>query len=250
MHAHRNRKEMSVGTTAALLVAVLAFAAPVSALAADAPPVATLTVSGEGTVEVTPDIVTVTIGVTSRAKTAGAALEANSGSMDAVIKSIRAAGIADKDIGTSGLSVEPLYEQPPTRDDGSQAPAKLIGYEVTNQLRIVIRDLAASGALLDKVVGAGANQVNGIAFDLADRQKPSDAALQAAIAEARRKAGLMAGAAGVRLVRILSVTTGETGGPYPLAAAPMKAMARAVPVMPGQQQISVTATLTYEIAPN
>ena len=226
----------------AVLAAMLTAAAP--ALAAEDTRVPQLTASGEGLVEVVPDIAVVTLGVVTRGRTAAEALTANSTGMTAIIAGLKGAGIDEKDIGTSGFSVSPLY--PPERNDAAAEP-KIIGYAVSNQLRVTIRDLAASGALLDKVVNAGANQVNGISFEVADRVKPAEEALKRAVADARRKAAIMAEAAGVKLVRVLSVSADNGGGYYPTAAPMVKSMA--VPVMPGQQAINQTATVVWEVAP-
>ena len=226
----------------AVLAAMLTAAAP--ALAAEDTRVPQLTASGEGLVEVVPDIAVVTLGVVTRGRTAAEALTANSTGMTAIIAGLKGAGIDEKDIGTSGFSVSPLY--PPERNDAAAEP-KIIGYAVSNQLRVTIRDLAASGALLDKVVSAGANQVNGISFEVADRVKPAEEALKRAVADARRKAAIMAEAAGVKLVRVLSVSADNGGGYYPTAAPMVKSMA--VPVMPGQQAINQTATVVWEVAP-
>ena len=114
-------------------------------------------------------------------------------------------------------------------------------------MRVTIRDIAKSGGILDKVVSAGANQVNGIAFDTADKQSANDAALKAAIAEARRKADIMADAAGVKLARIVSVSTAEGSGPPVFAR--MSRAAASAPVMPGQQAVTTSVSLTFEIAP-
>ena len=207
----------------------------------------TLTASGDGMVMAVPDIAVVHLGVVTQAKTAGEALAANNTEMAAVIAAIKAAGVAEKDIGTSDFSVSPVFQQEPVRDDGSQAPPKIVGYQVSNQVRVVIRDFAKSGAILDQVVAAGANRVNGISFDLSDRKTPADAALKAAIAEATRKATLMADAAGVRLVRIVSVTTSDFGPPMPMQR---EAFAlKAVPIMAGESTITANATLVWEIAP-
>ncbi len=227
----------------AVIAAMLTAAAPALA-AEDTARVPQLTASGEGLVEVVPDIAVVTLGVVTRGRTAADALTANSTGMTAIIAELKGAGIDEKDIGTSGFSVSPLY--PPERNDAAAEP-KIIGYAVSNQLRVTIRDLAASGALLDKVVNAGANQVNGISFEVADRVKPAEEALKRAVADARRKAEIMAAAAGVKLVRVLSVSADTGGGYYPTAAPMVKSMA--VPVMPGQQAINQTATVVWEVAP-
>jgi uncharacterized protein len=226
-----------------LLVTLLALALP--ALAEEAKP-ATLTATGEGIVMATPDIAVVTIGVVSNGRTAEAALASNTSDMNAVLAAVKAAGVAEKDIGTSGFYVNPIY--PPEREQNPDQPSKIIGYRVGNDIRVTIRDFAKAGAVLDKVIGAGANQVNGISFELSDRAGPADQALKAAVAEATRKAGLMAEAAGLKLVRLVSLTTQETR-PVPYGAAPMAMMKAAVPIMAGQQQVTANVTAVFEIAP-
>ncbi len=229
-------KSLLAAVATALLFAMPAFAQD--------PQVATLAASGNGAVEVTPDIAVVTLGVTSRAGTASAALAQNSTELTNALAAIRAGGVADKDIATSDFSIYPVTEQ----QDGQQTrPPKIIGYEVSNTVRVTIRDIASSGSLLDHVVSAGANRVSGIRFDVADRTSAEDEALKAAIADARKQAALMAEAAGVKLVRILSVSANSGGGPMPVFA--RAAAAPPVPVMPGQQSITANASITYEIAP-
>jgi uncharacterized protein YggE len=232
-------------TVAAAFAALAFLAAP--AIGEEAAPVPQLQASGEGIVHVVPDIAIVTLGVTTRGKTASEALTQNSKDLGAAIDVIKGAGIADKDIGTSNFSIYPVYA---TNSDGSQVqPPQVTGYEVSNDVRVTIRDIAKSGAILDAVVTAGANRVSGISFDVADRTTPNDAALKDAIADAKRKAELMAAAAGVKLVRVLAVSTAEANnGPVPMFRA-MAASAAPVPVMPGEQQVSVNASVTWEIAP-
>jgi uncharacterized protein YggE len=222
------------------------------ALADSQPRIPTLNASGEGYVMVVPDIAIVTIGVASRAETARAALDQNNAETARVIGTIREAGIAERDIGTSGFSVFPVYEErPPRADDGGGIVTmpKIVGYQVSNEVRVTVRAIGESGALLDKVVTAGANQISGIAFDVADPQEAADAALEAAIADARRKAGLMAAAAGVRIVRVLDVSG---GGGMPMFARAERmdfaAAPQAVPVMPGEARVQANANIVFEIA--
>jgi len=226
-----------------LFVTLLPLALP--ALAEEAKP-ATLTAAGEGSAFAVPDIAVVSIGVVGNGRTAQAALSANSADMAAVIGTIKTAGVDDKDIGTSGFSVSPVY--PPEREQGADQPAKIVGYRVANQVRVTIRDFAKVGGVLDKVVGAGANQVNGISFDLSDRSGPTDQALKAAVATATRKAGVMADAANVKLVRLVSLTS-EESRPYPTGPMPMAMAKAAVPIMAGQEQITANVTAVWEIAP-
>ena len=229
---------------AALATAGMLAATAPSPAAADAPPVPQLQANGSGEVMVVPDIAIVTIGVTTQAADASAALAANSADLDKAIAAIRAAGIAEKDIATSGFSIDPVYRQDDTPSD---RPPEIVGYRVDNQVRVTVRDVAQAGGLLDKVVAAGANRVSGIAFDISDRKAAADKAVTAAIADARARAELMADAAGLRLVRILSLNADENGGHAPVAFD--MARAKAVPVMPGQRSVSASAQIVWEVAP-
>jgi uncharacterized protein YggE len=230
---------LAAGTLAALLAAAPALA--------DEPPTPTLQANGYGMVMAVPDIAIVTIGVTTRGEAASSALAANSTDVAKVLDAIKGEGVVDKDIATSGFSIYPVYEQPKDGEPQTQPP-KIVGYQVSNDVRVTIRDIATSGGILDKVVSAGANQVNGISFDVADRKTPAEAALKDAIADAKAKAEIMAEAAGVKLVRVLSVSSSVGGGPRPVFMRAEMAD-KAVPVMPGEQTISVTASVSWEIAP-
>jgi uncharacterized protein YggE len=235
-------------TLAALpFAALLALAAP--ALADPAPGTPTLAANGTGEVRVVPDIAIVTLGVTSRGSTASEALAANSTALAAAIDELKGAGIAEKDIGTSGLNVSPVYDTRPDREGAGTTPPPIVGYEVANTVTATIRDIASSGAILDKVVSAGANRISGISFDIADRQAAVDEALKAAIADARRKGALLADAAGVRLGRMMSITANENGGFQPVFARfDMRAAAAPpVPVMPGEQTVSASASIVWKV---
>lgn len=234
-------------TWLAPLAAAAMLAASPSLAEADAPPVPQLQANGSGEVMVVPDIAIVTIGVTSQAPEASAALAANSADLTRAIAAIRAAGIAEKDIATSGFSIDPVYQQ--AADRPSDRPPEIVGYRVDNQVRVTVRDIARSGGLLDQVVTAGANRVSGIAFDISDSKAAAEQAIRAAIADARAKGELMADAAGLRLVRILSLNAGDNGGPRPAMAFDMAERAKAVPVMPGERSVSANAQIVWEVAP-
>lgn len=233
-----------------LLLAVLAASIGISsnaAGAAEATPPSLLTISGEGTATATPDIAVVSLGVVSEANTAKAALTANAADMNAAIDAITGAGIAKKDIGTSGLSVEPIYSDPSKAADGK---IRVTGYRVQNQVTVTIRDIASSGTVLDKVVDAGANRVDGISFSIDKPQALQDQATKAAIADARRKAEMIAEAAGVTLGPIQSINVDEGGRPPVFRAQmamKMDAMPAPAPVMPGEQEIRAGATIVYAI---
>lgn len=210
-----------------------------------APRPSTLTVTGEGTAAAVPDVLVINVGVSTRGETPAEALASNSTQMQSVIDAVLGAGIAETDVSTSGFYISPIYDDQ-RYAEGNQTP-RILGYEVGNQVTIRVRDVATSSDILDGVVAAGANQINGISFEIADPQPLQDAAMRDAIADARRQAELMADAAGMRIVGILSINS-SNGAPQPMYDAVQFARS-ATPIMTGQQSISASATLTFEIVP-
>lgn len=221
---------------AALLAAALA--APV-ALAEEAP---RLTVTGQGRIEVAPDMAVVMIGVRTQAETARAAMSANSQRMAAVLARLREAGIEPRDLQTGGLNLGPRYDY---RDNRTP---RLLGFEATNQVTVRVRALDTVGAVLDTAVQDGANSLGGLSFTLADPGPVRDAALAAAVREARRKAEIMAEAAGVALGRIVSITeAGGFDGPQPMPRMAMAEAAPAVPVEAGEIGYSASVTIVWAL---
>ena len=208
-----------------------------------------MSVNGAGVVSAAPDLAIVNIGVVSNGATAREALDANNADMNAVVTAIRGAGVADRDIGTTGFAINPTYDTPPEPRPGEARRApQVVGYEVTNQVTVRIRDLAESGAILDQVVSAGANQINSISFDIDDQEKLRDEAIRLAIADARRKGEIMAEAAGVELVRILTVSINDYAEPVFYDRVAMSAQAESsVPILGGEHSITVNATVEWEI---
>lgn len=207
---------------------------------------ATISVAGEGTVEIAPDMATLNLGVTTEADTAAAALKANSEGLAVALARLKEAGIEDRDIQTSGLSVNPRYDYP---NDGSQP--KLNGYVASNMVMVRVRDLSILGATLDGTVADGANTLSGIAFGLQEPDAAMDEARRRAVADAAHKAALYAEAAGVKLGRIASITEqANYGGPQPMmmAEARMAKDAGSVPVASGELTVSSTVSVIYEIA--
>lgn len=208
---------------------------------------ATLAVSGEGTASAAPDRATLTSGVVSEGKTAREALDANSAAVATMIAAIKAAGVEGRDVSTSGFSVQPQYA--PQKKDGD--PLRIASYQVTNSVTVRLRDLAKLGDLLDQLVTNGANQINGIAFDLAEPGKLEDAARAEAVKDARHQAEIIAGAAGVRLVRVVSINSDAAPQPMPrmmMMAARAEKM-DSVPVEAGETQVRAGVTVVYEIEP-
>jgi uncharacterized protein YggE len=232
---------MSCPAFRSLPLAVVLAALPLG-LAAETPEGPRITVTGEGRAEAVPDLAVVTIGVTTGADTAAAALAENNARLTAVLDRLRAAGVADRDLQTSGLSLGPRY------DYGDNRPPRIVGYEATNQLAVRVRALDTLGAILDAAVADGANTLGGLAFSLSDPQAARDAALAAAVAEARRKATLIAEAAGVRLGPVLSISEQVAyAGPQPMPRLAMAEAAPAVPVAAGEVGYAATVTIVYGI---
>lgn len=235
----------------ALLCAAALIAGLVPAFAQEVPtaprrPV--LTVTGEGVARAVPDMASVSTGVVNEAKTAREALDANTQAVAAMVAAIKETGFESRDIATSGFSVQPRYAPP--KKDSADAP-QINGYEVRNMVTVRVRDLARLGDLLDKVVTNGANQIGGIAFDIAEPAKLEEAARVAAVKDARAQAQALADAAGLRLVRVLAITSNGTSmPPMPrMMAAPAMMKAEAVPVEAGESEIRASVNVIYEIEP-
>jgi uncharacterized protein YggE len=213
-----------------------------------------LSVSAEGKSARTPDLAVFTAGVTTQGKTAGEALTENAQRMTAVIASLRKGGIAERDIQTSNLSVNPVYGQPKRMPDGSyeQQDPVIIGYQATNQVSVRQRKLDQYGKVIDTLVAAGANQVNGPAFQIDNPDSAMDEARIEAMKKARARADLYAKAAGLRVVRVLSIA--ENGGwappqpPMLFARAEMASAPKASPVAAGELEMTVTVNVSYELA--
>lgn len=207
------------------------------------PRVSTVTVAGTGSVSATPDMAEITTGVVTQAPTAAQALAANSQAMERLLQALGALGIVARDIQTTSISVSPLRRQ--GRDGQS---AEITGYEVANQVRVKVRDLARLGRVLDRQVGQGANLVYGIQFGQQEPAPLQDEARRRAMADARRKAELYATAAVMKVGRVLAVQEAGAASPRP-EMAPRVAMSAAVPVAPGEQEIQASVTVTFTLEP-
>lgn len=210
-------------------------------------PVATITLQGQGTISLAPDMAVVTARVVTPAKTAPEALSQNTAAITKVIAEIKAAGILAKDIQTSGFSIYPRYDNSNTRNG---EPAVITAYEVGNGVTIQIRDLTKLGSILDAVVRSGANSIGGINFQISDAADKQDVARKAAVADARRKADLYASAAGVTLGRLLSISEAGTSAPRPYAmrAQKMTESNAAVPIEAGEETLSASVTMIWELS--
>ncbi len=189
----------------------------------------TLTVSGTGKVFITPDIAYITIGVHTEGLEAEVAVIDNNKQAQEVIDTLKDMGVEDKDIQTTNFSIYPRQEY-----DTNGKPTGELTYVVDNSVFVTIRDLEMVGEVLDQVVSAGANQISGIQFDVADRTASQSEARKAAVADARAKAEELAAAAGVKLGAVQTISEYTSGGPTPMYAMREVAAAQsAVPIEVG-----------------
>lgn len=207
------------------------------------PPVPSVSVVGEGEVHAQPDQASVTMGVTTEAKTAAEALKANSERMSELIKTLKANQVAEKDILTSNFTVSPQQ----VFDRDGKAP-RIVGYMVTNQVTVKGLGVNRVGAILDAVVQVGGNQIHGVTFSIADPQTHLDSARRKAIEDAHHRAAVYADAAGMRVGKPLLIQEQSASPPRPMYAQAMRGVAAAeVPIAAGEQAISAQISVTYAI---
>jgi len=213
------------------------------ALAADQPEKRTISLTGSGAIKTTPDMVEISTGVTSEAPSARVALDENTESMTKVVERLKGEGIEAKDIQTTNFSVGPVYRR---ERDGTEPV--IVGYRVTNQVRITLRDTAKLGAILDKVVSLGANQIGSIEFGVSEPEALKDEARKLALKNATENAKVYTEAAGVGLGPILSISEQESSYQprFAPAAARMEAAAPA-PIEAGTASVQVRVNVTWEL---
>lgn len=231
----------------AALAAGLAMAAA-GAAAQTPPPLPApgiLRVTGEGQSSVAPDLATVSVGVTTRAPSAAQAMADNNARQARVIEAAKAQGIGPEDLQTQGLSLSPVQDyarenQPPT----------ISGYQAQNIVSVRVHDLGKLGGLLDALVGAGATDVQGVVFSREDDASARDAARMQAVADARRRAEVMARAAGVQLGPLVSLSEGgEQDAPVPVMMMARDAKAGSAPVEAGRLALGARVEAVWALAP-
>lgn len=218
---------------------------PPAALAGDLP-VPQLHVSGEGEVFLAPDMAVLQLTVTREAGTARAALDANSSAMQQVLDAMREAGVEERDLRTSQFSIQPRYRHSPHRQDGTQEPPSIVGYQVSNRLEVKVRDSNAVGGILDRAVNLGVNQGGQIQWTNADPGAALTAARKAAVQDALTRARTLAEAAGVALGDILEMTeqrSNSNPAPAMFRREAVMAVADPVPVATGENIYRVTVSL-------
>lgn len=230
-------------------LALGAFAAPAAAQAQTPTPFVQtisgtrLDVSATGEVSRVPDVAVISAGVVTRSASATGAITENAGRMERVRAALKRAGIADRDIQTSNISLNPEYRYQENQ------PPQLTGYTASNQVNVRFRDIRNTGRILDALVAEGANQINGPSLTIDKPEEALDEARAKAVAAGRARAELYARALGMRVVRLLSVSEG--GGysvPPPMPMMRAQAMdAAATKIDPGEQQLQVTLAMSFEL---
>ena len=225
--------------------AVLAATFPGQAQDAKPAPEARIIVVGEGNVSAAPDYARIRSGVTTRAKTAKEAADANTKLMTALTAALQNAGIEQKDIQTSRFSVQPVYAPP-----APNVEPKLTGFAVSNQVSVTIRKIDTVGDILDRLITAGATDAGSVEFLHADVSKTLDQAREAAMADARRKAELYARAAGLTLGGVAWVTEDASSVPVMPKVAMMRGVAAAgpPPISAGEDTLHAQVTVGYDVA--
>lgn len=237
---------LALGMAVAVLAGPLLSARPILATDPTGANEHTIAVSGTGRIVLSPDTADLRLGVSSTAKTVKAARSAAATSMTAVIASLKKLGIAEADIQTTTLSLQPVYDY-----SYNTSPPRLTGYQLSNAVAVTMRDLGRLGDAIDDALAAGATSLDGVSFRVADQTAAEQQARQAAMDQAKAKATTLAGAAGVSIAGVASISETVAPIPYPVyygynaAGAPGKDVQ--TPVAPGSTEISVTVSVVYLI---
>lgn len=200
-----------------------------------------LEISADGTSTRIPDLAVIQAGVVTQAATAGDAMRQNSTRMATVLAALRRAGIAERDIQTSSVSLSPQYRY------AQNEPPVITGYQASNQVTVRFRDIAKSGAILDALVSQGANNISGPNLTIDKPEAALDEARTAAVATARARAELYAKAAGLRVDRILSISESSAMPvpPRPMMMARMEAASDATQVVAGESELTVSLSVRF-----
>jgi uncharacterized protein YggE len=248
-------RQKKIATSLAVLAALAALAAAmllggcttkVVTASGSGPQAGTVTAQGSGTASAIPDQAVMSFGVSAQAKDAKSALDQVSAKADKVDAAIKADGVADKDIQTQNVSVDPQYGNVPS---GSSRPAPIIGYQASLSVSAKVRDLGSLSKVIDDATKAGLDNVNGPTFSISEDSSYREVAIAKAVADARITAAAMAKAAGKSLGAVLSVTSNTVNSPIGLAYSGHRigAASAAVPIQPGQLDVSADLTVVFEL---
>lgn len=202
-----------------------------------------ITITGTGVIAAVPDMATLQLGIVTQGLSGKDALGENSKQMARVIADLAAAGIEERDIQTTGLSLQPDWDR---RNDRNE-PMRIVGYTARNGVTIRVRDLDILGDVLDDVVGSGANQFNGLSFGVINPAPLQDQARVLAVKNAAARAELLVTAAGAKLGDVLSISEQGAIRPQMMRSMAMDLAESSVPVAAGEVDLQANVTITYEI---
>ncbi|WP_291729466.1 SIMPL domain-containing protein [Leisingera sp. F5] len=229
-----------------ILAAALMLSMSAGALAAsEAAALRQITVNGESTLQVAPELATITLGVTEEAEEAAMAMAAVSEAMGAVIGRLKDGGIAAEDMQTRQISMHPVWSQDRSYDSGGRR--EITGFQASNTLMVRVRDLDRLGPVLDAVLTAGANQFQGLSFGVEDPAAVTDQIRGEAVKDAIRKAQQLAEAAGMELGPVRSINEHGGGGGRPMMAMEM-ARSDAMPIEAGELTFSHNVSVVFDMA--
>ncbi|CAM4400915.1 SIMPL domain-containing protein [Stenotrophomonas indicatrix] len=241
----RTATPLLLALSLALGASMTAHADPSSPSIAAAAEGTLLNISANAEATRVPDVATLSAGVVTQAADGNSAMRQNAQQMDKVLAAIKAAGIAERDVQTSGVSLNPQY-----RYADNEAP-KITGYQASNTVSLKVRDIAKLGKVLDVLAAQGANQINGPQFEIDQPEPVYDEARLAALKKAQARAQTYAKSLGLQVRRIVSISENAGGGfrPMPMmrAQAAGMAMDKATPVAPGESTVSVNLDVVFEL---
>lgn len=250
-HPGPRARWLAAGLATGLFIAAIAAPAfvPRTILGTDPtgqPPEHTISVTGTGRVVLSPDIADVRVGVSITKPTVKAARDAAAQSMTRVIKALKKLGIADRDLQTTVLSLQPIYDY----STGGNPP-RLTGYMLSNSVAVTVRDLDKVGDVVDDSMTAGATSLDGVTFRVDDPAKAEEQARQQAVVQAKAKAETLAKGVGVSIGGVVSISETSAPIPYPYYYGPAAEAAGdksvPTPVQPGMNEVSVTVAVTFLI---
>ena len=210
----------------------------------------TITVTGQGKAASPPDMATINSGVATTAATAKEALAANNVAMEKLMEVLKSRGIESKDIQTSGFGVYPEYARRNPGQRGNNNQARITGYRVNNNVTVRVRNLPRLGEILDALVESGSNRISGVSFSISEPRAIQNKARMDAVDDARGRAELYAQATGARVGKVIAISEQPIRQPQPAFGARMAMVSEvtsSVPVATGEQQVSATVNVIYEL---
>jgi uncharacterized protein YggE len=235
---------VGLAATAALAIILGPSLAPRGASAVDGstPAEHSISVTGTGRVTLSPDLADVQLGVMVQRPTVKAARDDAATAMTAVIVALKAAGIADADLTTSLLSLQPQYDYP-----NNGGTPHIVGYQFSNSVKVTVRHLDTLGDVIDGAIAAGATSLDGVTFRVADETKAEAQARTGAMSDAKARADALAAAAGVSINGIISIAETVSPTPYPMPYAALDSAKLATPIQPGTNEVTVSVNVVYRI---